>query len=88
MDFLTILSIASLITTVIGLWCLGLKDKNGFIIFDVSLLCQMFIFYEQKNYFLMFQMVVLITFNTINFFKWKREESNEQRANINGTNVY
>lgn len=77
MDFLTILSISSLITTVIGLWCLGVKDKNGFIIFDVSLICQMFIFYEQKNYFLVFQMVVLITFNTLNYFKWKREETNE-----------
>lgn len=84
MDVLTVVSIASLVTTIIGLWCLGAKDKNGFIIFDISLLCQMFIFYKQNNYFLIFQMVVLIVFNTINFFRWKREESNEQRANTYG----
>ncbi len=74
MVFLTILSIVSLITTIIGLWLLGNKDKNGFLIFNVSLNCQIIIFYMQDNWFLVIQMVVLIAFNTYNYLKWKRDE--------------
>lgn len=75
MDVLTILSIAALITTVIGLWLLGEKDRNGFMIFNVSLLCQLYIFYKQNNWFLFAQMIILIIFNTINFSKWKGDKN-------------
>lgn len=73
MDFLIdykILEILSLITTIIGLYLLGEKKRSGFLIFDFSLLCQMIIFICNKNYFLIFQMIVLISFNSYNYVKW------------------
>lgn len=70
MDILRILEIISLITTVIGLYLLGEKDAYGFLIFDISLCCQAYIFFKGKNWFLLFQMFVLIVFNTYNYFKW------------------
>lgn len=71
---MAVLEIGALITTIIGLYLLGNKDKNGFIIFDVSLLCQMYIFYVQGNNFLILQMIVLIIFNTVNYIKWRKDE--------------
>lgn len=70
MGFLRVLEIISLITTTIGLYFLGIKDPYGFLIFDISLFCQGYIFVKNKNWFLVFQMFVLITFNTYNYFKW------------------
>jgi len=74
-----ILSIISLITTLIGLYLLGEKKASGFLIFTVSLMCQMYIFYfpnpeacKGPNWFLVFQMVVLIIFNVVNYRKWIR----------------
>jgi len=70
MDIL-ILSIISLVTTLIGLYLLGEKKSKGFVIFTVSLSCQLYIFYFQKNWFLVFQMIVLIIFNLVNYRKWE-----------------
>ncbi len=71
MDIL-ILSIISLITTLIGLYLLGEKEEIGFLIFTVSLGCQMWIFADQRNWFLFCQMIVLIVFNIINYRKWSK----------------
>ncbi len=71
MDILA-LSIISLITTIIGLYLLGEKKASGFLVFTASLACQMYIFHSQKNWFLFFQMIVLITFNVVNYRKWVR----------------
>ena len=68
-----ILSGVSLITTIVGLYLLGEKKALGFIIFAVSLTCQGYIFISQENWVLVFQMLVLIIFNIINFRKWRRE---------------
>jgi len=73
MDVLMILGIVSLITTIIGLYLLGEKNALGFIIFTISLMCQMCIFYVQHNWFLVIQMVVLIVFNIRNYKKWTSE---------------
>lgn len=67
-----IASIISLITTLIGLYLLGEKKEIGFLVFTVSLLCQMYIFYIQSNWFLVFQMIILIIFNILNYKKWKK----------------
>ncbi len=74
-----ILSIVSLITTLIGLYLLGEKKPSGFLVFTVSLVCQMYIFYspdpkacEGPNWFLIIQMVILIVFNVVNYRKWVR----------------
>lgn len=71
MDIL-ITSIISLVTTLIGLWLLGEKKASGFIVFTISLACQLYIFYFQKNWFLVVQMIVLILFNIYNYRKWMR----------------
>jgi len=68
------LSIISLVTTIIGLYWLGNKNKNGFLIFNVSLNCQLVIFWLQNNWFLVVQMVILIGFNTWNYLKWRKDE--------------
>ena len=73
MDLLRLLEIISLITTLIGLYLLGEKRAPGFLIFTVSLACQMYIFYSKQFWFLFFQMIVLIIFNLYNYRKWIRE---------------
>lgn len=70
MDIL-IVSIISLITTIIGLYLLGEKNELGFVIFTLSLSCQMYIFWIQSNWFLVFQMIVLVIFNLRNYKKWR-----------------
>lgn len=77
MDVLIILSAFSCLATVFGLWMLGNKEKNGFLIFTLSLAAQTYIFYSQKNVFLVIQMFILIAFNIINYFKWKKGEIKE-----------
>lgn len=77
MDVLIILSAFSCLMTIFGLWMLGDKKKNGFLIFTFSLAAQTYIFYNQKNVFLVIQMVILIIFNLINYFKWKKGEIKE-----------
>ncbi len=72
-------SIISLVTTLIGLYLLGEKKALGFVIFTISLSCQAYIFYvpdhrDGPNWFLIFQMVVLIVFNLINYRKWNTED--------------
>ena len=68
-----IASIVSLITTIVGLYLLGNKNALGFVVFTISLMCQMYIFYKQNNWFLVFQMIVLIIFNLRNYNKWVTE---------------
>lgn len=77
MDVLEILSAFSCLMTVIGLWLLGNKNKNGFLIFTLSLIAQTYIFYVGNNGYLVVQMLILITFNIINYFKWKWGEEKE-----------
>jgi hypothetical protein len=74
MDILIItLQVLSLITTIIGLYLLGEKNKYGFLVFTISLIIQFYIFLIQDLIFLCLQMIVLILFNTWNFYKWHKE---------------
>lgn len=70
MGLLRILEITSLITTLIGLYLIGEKLPAGFMVFNISLLCQAYIFYVGKKWFLIIQMGVLISFNMFNYLKW------------------
>lgn len=70
MAVLRVLEAVSLVTTIIGLYFIGEKDAIGFLVFDVSLCCQIYIFCKNKNWFLVCQMIVLILFNTYNYIKW------------------
>jgi hypothetical protein len=70
MGFLRIIEISSLITTIIGLYLLGEKNSFGFILHSVSVACQSYIFYKNKNWFLIVQMAILFVFNIWNYIKW------------------
>ena len=70
MGILRKLEIISLVTTLIGMYLLGEKNPYGFMIFNISLTCQLYIFFKGKNWFLFFQMIALIVFNIYNFMKW------------------
>ena len=71
MDLLTgILGGISLITTIIGLYFIGEKKAIAFHIYNISLTCQMILFYFQSNWFLVIQMLVLMAFNLYNHYKW------------------
>ena len=72
-----VISLISLITTVIGLYYLGIKRAVGYIWFTISLSCQMYLFYISKNLFLVLQMIILIVLNAKNYRKWKQEEKCE-----------
>jgi hypothetical protein len=65
-------SIISLIYTLAGLYALGKKYKIGFMLYNVSLMCQIYLL--RDNVFLIFQLIVLMVFNCRNYMKWKREE--------------
>jgi len=65
-----ILTAISLLLTVVGLYLLGEKVAIGFLIFSASVFCQFIIFYKEKKWFLVIQMLILFVFNTMNYFKW------------------
>jgi hypothetical protein len=71
-DILRIFEILSFTTTLIGLYLLGEKKALGFLVFTGSLVCQMYIFYEESLWFLFCQMIALIIFNVVNYRKWIR----------------
>jgi hypothetical protein len=70
MDFLTVLTLISLITTCIGLYLIGEKKAVAFHIYNISLVCQMYVFYVDRKWFLIIQMLLLIGFNLYNHRKW------------------
>lgn len=71
MDIL--IQIVSLVTTLIGLYLVGEKKKSGFMFYNVSLLCQIYLFIPA--YIIIVQLLVLLFFNFYNFKKWKKGES-------------
>jgi hypothetical protein len=82
MDLLRWLEIVSLITTLIGLYLIGEKRPAGFMVFNISLLCQAYIFYQKTHWFLLIQMAVLILFNLYNYSKWVGGFSNVEWSNL------
>ena len=78
MDIL-IISIVSLAMTIHGLFLLGNKVEFGFIMFSISLLCQLYIFIIQENWILVIQMIVLIGFNLRNYRKWTNEKNKPEK---------
>lgn len=69
-----LISIVSLLTTIIGLYYIGEKDKRGFVYHTISIVCQGYLFLIISNWFLVFQMVILAVFNIRNYLKWRNEE--------------
>jgi len=74
MDVLVIsLSVVSLLSTIIGLSYLGDKNARGFLFFTLSLFFQGVMFFMQSNWFLVFQMFILVVFNLITYLKWTED---------------
>ena len=78
MDILVsnILGAGAFILTCIALYILQLKKAAGWIIFLPSYCLQMLIFYYQKQWFLLFQMVILFFFSILNYLKWEESDGN------------
>ena len=69
-----IIQCVSLLTTIVGIYFVSEKNKNGFILYIISLLCQLFLFYKNQYWFLVFQMVILILCNILTYLKWRKGE--------------
>jgi len=81
MDFLSsseliaqnIFGAAAFILTCVALMLLRKKNSQGWIVFLPSYLIQIIIFWHTKQFFLIFQMIVLLIFSIVNYIKWEDE---------------
>lgn len=75
MDILVlhILGAGAFILTCIALYLLQKQKSEGWIVFLPSYCLQMLIFYYTKQWFLVFQMMVLFIFSLVNYLKWEKE---------------
>jgi nicotinamide riboside transporter PnuC len=75
MDLLSnIVGCISLITTVIGMYYVSKKIKTGFIYYSISLIAQLILFILISNWFLVLQMVVLLSSNVYIYWKWRKDD--------------
>jgi hypothetical protein len=70
MDLFGTLEIVSFGLTIIALYLLSLPNRNTFIIFAISMLVQMVIFYNKEMWFMFMQMVVILGFNIYSYKTW------------------
>lgn len=68
------IQVISLMATIAGIYLISEKRKSGFLLYVISLMCQVFLFYKSQYWFLVGQMVLLITLNIWTYFKWKKGE--------------
>jgi hypothetical protein len=91
MDILYIvLAIISIFTTIGGLYALGEKYKSGFMLYNISLGCQIYLFCVAASdsiivrTIIFIQLLILFVFNFRNFFKWRGEDICQSKIkNIN-----
>ncbi len=72
MVILNILGAGAFILTCVALFMLRKQITKGWIVFLPSYVLQMIIFYHQKNWFLLIQMIVLFVLSLINYFEWEK----------------
>jgi nicotinamide riboside transporter PnuC len=89
MDFLityfsdfSLLGMIVLILTVIAMYLLGLKEKFSYVFFTISQVIQIYIFYDKRQGFLILTMIILITLNIVNYFKWERSNDSKNESRI------
>jgi len=77
MDFLrrmfsdfTWMGLIVLILTIVAMWLVALKNEIAFILFTISQLIQIYIFYRKNQGFLILTMIALITMNGVSYYKW------------------
>jgi nicotinamide riboside transporter PnuC len=66
------------VLTCLALVLLRVKNGNGWLVFIPSYLIQMIIFWNTKQYFLFFQMIVLAFFSIINYLKWEAKDGSSK----------
>jgi len=70
LDILNKIGIFSFTLTLIALYLLGEMNAWCHLIFMVSYVAQIYIFYKTKQWFLIVQMIALFLFSIYNYFKW------------------
>jgi len=70
MTYLRWLEVASFLLTILALYLLSLPNINTFVVFIISMIVQMIIFWKTKQPFLFAQMVVILFFNFYNYWSW------------------
>ena len=71
-----VVGIISLITTIIGMYYVAKKIKTGFIYYSISLIAQLVLFTLLSNWFLVLQMIVLLSSNVYIYWKWRKDDAN------------
>jgi len=61
--------------TCVALIFLQKKNSVGWLLFIPSYLIQIIIFWKTEQFFLLIQMIVLLIFSLINYFKWEDEKN-------------
>jgi hypothetical protein len=64
------LEIASFVLTIVALYLLSIPNINTFIVFIVSMIVQMALFYRTKQVFLFIQMLVIFGWNFYSYWQW------------------
>lgn len=59
-----------LLLTIAAMYLVGEYNKYAYLIFTVSQIIQIRIFYDKKQGFLVLTMLFLIALNILNYFKW------------------
>lgn len=73
MDLLNSLGAITFIATLIAMYLVGKPDIKCYAFFCIGQSISIYIFYTTGQWFLILQMVGLIIFNIVNYFKWKRQ---------------
>ena len=68
---LNVMGAVAFILTCVALLLLRFQNSNGWIVFLPSYLIQIIIFWETRQWFLLLQMIVLLLFSLLNYFKWE-----------------
>jgi len=73
MDLLNSLGAITFIATLIAMYLVGKPSIKCYAVFCIGQLISIYIFYATKQWFLILQMVSLIVFNIVNYFRWKKQ---------------
>lgn len=65
-----VLGFISLLLSVVALYLLSIPNISCYILFLISFVVQVIIFYRTKQWFLVFQMFIFFSFNLFVYIEW------------------
>jgi hypothetical protein len=74
MDFLKALELTSFLLTVLGMIYIIYVRKIGFVFYNIAAIMQFILFFHTEMYFLVFQTIGYMIFNTWGYLKWRKEK--------------